>query len=167
MRWRDIDFNANTITIRNTVVKMKILIECEQTKSRASNRTLYIIPETRDYLLGLQRQQAENRLLLGDAYHDNDHICGWDNGKPYEPDYVSHRFAKILAKYDLPKIRFHELRHTAGSLLLNKGLSAKQIQEYLGHEQMSTTLDIYGHLSIEGKKEAAYTMGGLLATEAL
>ena len=65
-------------------------------------------------------------------------------------------------KESLPHIRFHELRHTAGSLLLEKGLSAKQIQEYLGHEEISTTLDIYGHLSIEGKKEASNVMSEIL-----
>ena len=162
LRWRDVDFDADTISIRNTVVKVKTLIEDEKTKSRASNRTLYIIPETKDYLLGLQRRQDENRSLLGAAYNDNDHVCVWDNGDPFKPNYLSRRFGEILEKYGLPKIRFHELRHTAGSLLLNKGLSAKQIQEYLGHEQVSTTLDIYGHLSVEGKKEAAQAIGGLL-----
>lgn len=164
LRWKDIDFKANTISIRNTVVKVTTLIEHEQTKSRASKRTLYIIPETREYLLNLQRCQNENRLLLGCAYNVNDHVCVWDDGTPFKPDYLSQRFVKILKKHNLPQIRFHELRHTAGSLLLNKGLSIKQIQEYLGHEQVSTTLDIYGHLSVEGKKEAAYAMGGLLAT---
>ena len=162
LRWRDIDFNANTVTIRNTVVRFKTLIEHERTKSRSSKRTLYIIPETRDYLLGLLHRQKVNRQLMGSAYIVSDRVCTWDNGEPFKPDYLSQRFVSILAKYDLPKIRFHELRHTAGSLLLNKGLSAKQIQEYLGHEQVSTTLDIYGHLSIEGKREASCTIGKLL-----
>lgn len=163
LRWRDIDFNTNTIAIKNTVVKVRTLIEHERTKSRASKRTLFIIPETKEYLLSLKRRQTENRLMMGAAYCINDHVCVWDNGEPFKPDYISQRFAKILVKYNLPKIRFHELRHTAGSLLLNKGLSIKQIQEYLGHEQVSTTLDIYGHLSVEGKKEASCVIGGLLA----
>jgi integrase len=162
LRWKDIDFNANTITIRNTVVKVLTIIEHEKTKSRASNRTLYIIPETRDYLIELKQRQAENRLLLGDSYHDSDRICVWDDGRPLSTDYISHRFAKILKKHGLPPLRYHELRHTAGSLLLEQGLSAKQIQEYLGHEKISTTLDIYGHLSVEGKQAASKTIGSLL-----
>jgi len=56
---------------------------------------------------------------------------------------MTQRFQQILKKYGLPLIRYHELRHTTGSLLLGKGLSAKQIQEYLDHEKVSTTLDIY------------------------
>lgn len=78
------------------------------------------------------------------------------------PNYVTTHFSVLLLKNGLQKIHFHELRHTAGSLLLEKGLSAKQIQEYLGHENISTTMDIYGHLSLEGKMEAANMMGGLL-----
>lgn len=163
LRWRDIDFQAGTICICNTVVRNKTIIEAERTKSKASNRTLYIIPETREYLLTLKHNQEKNRMIMQGAYHNNnDRVCVWDNGKPLKPDYISKAFPKLLIKYNLPHIRFHELRHTAGSLLLAKGLSAKQIQEYLGHEQVSTTLDIYGHLSIEGKKEASNAMGGML-----
>ena len=163
LRWKDMDFESNTITIRNTVTKFRTVIEHEKTKSRASNRTLFIIPETRDYLISLQRRQDENRLLMGGAYNDNGHVCVWDDGRTFSPDYVSQHFALVLKKHGLPHIRFHELRHTTGSILLNKGLSAKQIQEYLGHEKVSTTLDIYGHLSPVGKKEASEALGGLLS----
>ena len=162
LRWRDIDFLKNTIQIRNTVVKMKTVIEKEQTKSRSSKRVLYIIPDTRDYFINLKEEQQKNQELFGDSYVENDHVCAWPDGRSFYPDYISQKFSKILKANDLPHIRFHELRHTAGSLLLEQGLSAKQIQEYLGHEQVSTTLDIYGHLSLEGKQEASRVMNGLL-----
>jgi integrase len=162
LRWRDIDFQAGTITVRNTVVRMKTLIEAEQTKSRASKRTMFIIPETRDYLLSLRKAQAEHRAVIGSGYFESERVCVWNDGRPFAPDYVTHRFVQILKNNGLPRIRYHELRHTAGSLLLARGLSAKQIQEYLGHEKIGTTLDIYGHLSVEGKKEAAETLGGML-----
>jgi len=162
LRWMDLDFNTNTITIRNTVVKVLTVIEHEKTKSRASNRTLEIIPETREYFLSLKAKQGANHALMGSAYDDNGHVCVWDNGKPFTPDYLSQHFALILRKNGLPRLRYHDLRHTTGSLLMNRGLSAKQIQEYLGHEHASTTLQIYGHLDAEAKKEAAYTIGGML-----
>ena len=162
LRWRDIDFHKNTIQIRNTVVKMKTVIEKEQTKSRSSKRILYIIPDTRDYFISLKEEQQKNQELFGNSYIENDHVCTWPDGRSFYPDYISQKFSKILKANDLPHIRFHELRHTAGSLLLEQGLSAKQIQEYLGHEQISTTLDIYGHLSLEGKQEASRVMSGLL-----
>jgi len=162
LRWVDINFDNNTIVIRNTVVRVLTTIEHEKTKSRASNRTLFIIPETKEYLINLKLKQEKNQILLGSEYSDSGHVCVWDNGIPFKPDYISKHFALILKKHNLPPIRYHDLRHTAGSILLNKGLSAKQIQEYLGHENISTTLDIYGHLDAKGKKEAAYTIGSLL-----
>lgn len=162
LRWCDVDFDKNTITIQNTVVKMVTLSEQEKTKSRASHRTMYIIPETKQYFQNLKEQQKHNREVFGSEYHDSNHVCVWPDGNPLSPDYVTRTFKKLLSKNNLPMIRFHDLRHTAGSLLLEKGLSIKQIQEYLGHEKASTTLDIYGHLSAEGKKEAANTLDGLL-----
>lgn len=162
LRWCDMDFDKNTITIQNTVVKVVTVSEQEKTKSRASHRTMYIIPETKQYFLNLKEQQQHNREIFGSEYHDSNHICVWPDGNPLSPDYVTRTFKHLLLKKGLPVIRFHDLRHTAGSLLLEKGLSIKQIQEYLGHEKASTTLDIYGHLSIEGKKEAANTLNGLL-----
>ena len=62
----------------------------------------------------------------------------------------------------LTQLRFHELRHTAGSLLVEDGLSAKQIQVFLRHEDISTTMNTYAHLSVEGKKEAAVRVGSIL-----
>jgi len=167
LRWRDIDFEAGQLSVRNTVVRTKTLIEHEETKSRASKRTMLLIPETVSYLKRLRATQMENRLLLGAGYAEGDHVCVWPDGRPVSPDYVSRAFGDFLDRKGLPRIRFHELRHTAGSLLLNEGRSAKQIQEYLGHEKVSTTLDIYGHLSVQGKKEAAQTMGSLLKMKAV
>ncbi|MBR3584515.1 MAG: tyrosine-type recombinase/integrase [Oscillospiraceae bacterium] len=76
---------------------------------------------------------------------------------------MTHRFKKVLKANRLPEIRFHDLRHTAGSILLNDGLSIKQIQNMLGHEKSSTTLDIYSHLSTTGKHETAQAMNRLLS----
>jgi len=162
LRWRDINFDENTMRICNTVVKMKTQIEHEQTKSSASRRTLYLTPEIKVYLQGLKQRQEENRKLMGRSYHDGDHVCTWADGKPFSPDYVSQRFRRILEINSLPRIRFHELRHTTGSMLMERGMMVKQISEFLGHEKVATTLDIYGHLSIEGKRETAKAMGDIL-----
>ena len=108
-------------------------------------------------------RQEEERKLVGRSYSDTEHICQWADGTVFEPNYVSHRFAKLLKKNDLPHIRFHDLRHTAGSMLVNQGHTIKQVQEFLGHEKASTTLDIYTHVSMEGKKDTAQVLDLLLA----
>lgn len=163
LRWQDIDFDSGTMQICNTVVRSKTLIEHERTKSRKSRRTLILIDDTIPYLKALKAEQEEYRSRC--INHDPDpqgHVCTGRRGKPFSPDYVSHGFNSLLKRHGLPHIRFHELRHTAGSLLLNNGMSVKQIAEYLGHEKVSTTLDIYTHIDFEGKRATAQAMGNIL-----
>ena len=157
LRWRDIDFNAGTMQIKNTVVKMTTTIEHEATKSAASRRTMILIPATVPYLKELFSHYQQNPLNDPEG-----HVCTDKNGVPLKTDYISQHFTKLLKQNNLPPIRFHDLRHTAGSLLLESGLNMKQIQVYLGHEDISTTANIYLHLSTESKKESANVMGQLL-----
>lgn len=163
LRWQDIDFDHNVVHIRNTVVRFKTISEMEKTKSRASKRDLYLPKGLKQYLLTLRERTETYKQLFGKAYHDGEHICQWPDGRSYTPDYVSRRFKRILELSGLPQIRFHDLRHTAGSLLINQGQSVKQVQEFLGHEKASTTLDIYTHLSFEGKKDTGEKLDELLS----
>ncbi|MDE7242534.1 MAG: site-specific integrase [Oscillospiraceae bacterium] len=158
LRWSDIDFEAGTLSIQNTVTRMKTLIEHEQTKSAASKRVLYLMADTITYLRQLREQQEENQKFLGSGYTVSDHICVWPDGRPVSPDYVSQHFKRVLVKNNLQIIRFHDLRHTAGSLLMNNGATVKQVQEFLGHEKASTTLDIYTHIDTEAKQRTAMSM---------
>lgn len=115
------------------------------------------------YVDAVWDRQEEDRKLTGRSYSDSEHICQWPDGTAFHPDYVSRRFQKVLECNHLPKIRFHDLRHTAGSLLVNQGHTIKQVQEFLGHEKASTTLDIYTHISLEGKRNTAQVLDELLA----
>ena len=159
--WKDVDFQADSIHICNTVVTIGERIEEENTKSAASRRTLHIIPETRQYFLNLKRQQDKNRLLGGSDYADTGHVCVSADGKAFTADFLTFHLNEALKASGLPHVRFHDLRHSSASLLLSSGLSAQQVQWFLGHEQISTTLDLYGHLYDEGKKETASAMGSV------
>ena len=149
LRWEDIDFDQNEMHIRNTVVRMKTTIEHEKTKSNASKRTLPLVPATVPYLKSLRS---------GNSHH----VCIWDDGRPLNIDYISKRFKKILKKNNLPEIRFHDLRHTAASWLVNnKNVDLTTVKAILGHEKLSTTMDIYTHYNAENKEKAAEIMGSL------
>ena len=165
LRWQDIDFEQNTVTIRNTIIQFKSIYEQEETKSDASNRTLYLPAGLKSYLLGQKEKADLMRILCGKDYTDGTHVCQWPDGRAYRPDYITQQFRRFLEKSGLPVIRFHDLRHTAGSLLINEGHSAKQVQEFLGHEKVSTTLDIYTHLSVEGKADTASCLDNLLTIQ--
>ena len=163
LRWKDVDMENGIIHIRNTVVRFKTVSELEKTKSKASKRDLFMPNALKEYLQMVWDRQEEERKLVGRTYSDTEHICQWPDGTVFKPEYVSHRFTKLLERNALPKIRFHDLRHTAGSILINSGHTVKQVQEFLGHEKASTTLDIYTHVSLEGKKDTAEMMDQLLA----
>lgn len=163
LRWKDVDLENGIVHIRNTVVKFKEISELEKTKSRASRRDLYMPNALKSYLQTIWDRQEEDRKLTGRSYSDSEHICQWPDGTAFHPDYVSRRFQKVLECNHLPKIRFHDLRHTTGSLLVNQGHTIKQVQEFLGHEKASTTLDIYTHISLEGKRNTAQVLDELLA----
>ena len=99
---------------------------------------------------------------LGNCYHNSDYICRHDDGHEILPSYVTHTFAKILDRSELPKIRFHDLRHSAASLLINSGFNLKEVQEWLGHSNIATTGNIYSHLQYASKVNMANRFNELL-----
>jgi integrase len=166
LRWKDIDFEAKTMTICHTRTQVGEVSAQDRTKSAASHRTLTLIDSTIPTLRTIHRKQLEQRMLLGSEYYidpdGNDYVCVWPDGRPFLPEFVTHHFRDFLIKNNLPLIRFHDLRHTAGSLLLESGATIKQVQEFMGHEQASTTLDVYAHTSPESRKDTAERLGDVL-----
>jgi len=162
LRWQDVDFVSNTVHIRNTVVKVYSEVEAEQTKSDTSMRDLPLMPSLKSYLFQLKAEQDERRQLMGDSYHKGDHVCVWPDGRPLSTDYVSHRFGDVLNANGLPHIRLHDLRHTAGSILLDQVKNPKLVQEFLGHSDIQTTLNLYTHTTAAGKREAGEMLDAAL-----
>lgn len=135
--------------ICNTVVKSDAgYIEEERTKTAKSDRVIALIDFTVPYLTGLKNSQLGNGLNL-------DKVCRWPNGDSVKHDYISHKFIKMLKSNNLPKIRFHDLRHTAATLLISSGATPQQAQEFLGHESITTTMNIYNHCLNESKLKTA------------
>jgi len=165
LKWSHIDFNAKSLTVQDTVVrcgKTAAMDKEKCTKNDASHRMLPLKAPMKKFLLKLQKKQAKQKKLLGSCYNDNDYVCKWENGEPFKPTYITDRFIKVLSRSSLPRIRFHDLRHSAASILLKMGHSIKEIQEWLGHSIYATTADIYGHLEDKAKKNMASSMGNKL-----
>ncbi len=162
LKWSAIDFIGKTITIDHTVVSAKPngereLFSVNGTKTKSSTRTLPLIPQIEDYLRELWDKKATNRLILGDSYNDkySDYICVDAVGDLIEPDYVTNRFRQEIKKHNLPKIRFHDLRHSCATILLANGIDIKLIQQWLGHSNYSTTANIYAHVDFRSKISTA------------
>lgn len=152
LQWQSIDFDTNTILIRHTVSMSTKVVEKDKTKNKSSYRSFPLFPEIRELLLQLKEEEQKNREFFGDTYVENDYIFKWANGAMYDPSYISHKFGDLLRKYNLPHIRFHDLRHSCASLLLAKGCSLKDVQDWMGHADIKMTCNIYGHLDLSRKK---------------
>ena len=165
LKWDAIDFDQNTITIRHTVTSCdldgkRILVASDTTKTKSSMRTLPLVPFMRERLLALKEEQQENRRLCGRSYIKDylEYVCVNEIGDLIKPHYVTESFPKLLKTNGMRQIRYHDLRHSCASLLLANGVPMKQIQEWLGHSDFSTTANIYAHLDYSSKLTSADAM---------
>lgn len=155
LKWEHIDFENGVVNIIATRTRTTGKEIEKGTKNKSSTRTLPLPKFLADYLKKVKRQQKEQKLLCGKGYSDSGYVCVWADGTPLKVDYISRRFSEIINKYGLEKIRFHDLRHTNATLLLSKGVNIKWISEWLGHSNITTTMDIYSHVTKQMKKEVA------------
>ena len=165
LRWQAVDFNANTITINHTVVGGSHIVAKDSTKSYCSKRTYQLLPDVKDLLLKLKDQQEDYKHRLGSGYHNNDYIFKNPNGVPYRPDSLTRSFKRALARHGLPQMRYHDLRHSTASILVDKGWDINDIKEWLGHADISTTANIYAHISHRKKVSLAQDLDKTLTFE--
>ena len=162
LRWRDINFDESTVTICNTRVRVGYEIE-KQPNSKSSLRTFPLIPMIRTHLETLKSSQDENRLLFGSAYVENDYICKWPDGRAMDVSYTSFAFPKLLKENGMRHIRFHDLRHSTASYLNKLGFTPKEIQIWMGHSDIKTTMNIYTHIDVGMKENIVARIDGLFA----
>ena len=123
-------------------------------------RTLPLVDFVKKRLIELADEQQRFKELCGRSYTTKyeEYICVDQLGYLISPDYVTRHFKVFLAENNLREIRFHDLRHSCASMLLSNGVQMKQIQEWLGHSDFSTTANIYAHLDYSSKISSASAM---------
>ena len=169
LKWDAIDFERNTITIRHIVtnaqVDGKYEIVCEdRAKTKSSLRSLPLVASIKEKLISVKNQQKENKRVCGNCYNTeyDGYVFVDAMGNLFNPRNVSKNFAALLERNNLRHIRFHDLRHSCASLLLANDVPMKQIQEWLGHSDISTTANIYSHLDYQSKVNSANIMDNIL-----
>lgn len=165
LKWDAIDFENKTIAIRHTVTACtekgrRIEVAADTTKTTSSRRTLPLVPAFQTKLAALKEQQEKNRILCGRSYCTDylGYVLVDAMGNRLKLSYISTAFPVLLKRNGLRPIRFHDLRHSCASLLLKNGVPMKQIQEWLGHSDFSTTANIYAHLDAGSKLTSAQAM---------
>lgn len=165
LKWSDIDFEGRRLFIRRSLQRVSgqglILTEPKTKKSR---RTVKLSQQATHALRGHRLRQIEERLAAGSEWNENDLVFATEIGTPLDPGAVSRSFKRSLQRHGLPIIRFHDLRHTAASLLLQAGTHVKLVSEMLGHSSVVITLDTYSHVLPIMHDEVADTMDRIFST---
>lgn len=165
LKWDSIDFQRGTISVKHTVTSVvldgkRMDIEQETAKTKSSLRTLPLVGQFREYFQQVKKAQEYNKKICGNCYnYDYDGYVFVDEmGERIKPNYLTSAFPQFLVSHGLKRMRFHDLRHSCASLLLANGVPLKQIQEWLGHSDFSTTANIYAHLDYSSKISSAQAM---------
>jgi len=152
--WKDLNWDTQTLSVVRTLQKSKDGFRWGKPKSRKSRRTIVLSPSLMVTLRNHKRDQARRKLRLGSDYHDHDLICAREDGEPWEPSRFSTAFREFQDGLDMPRIRFHDLRHGHCTHLLRAGQPLKLVSERMGHSTTSITADLYGHI-LEGQDRLA------------
>ncbi len=146
LEWKDIDFEKSVMQIRRTSQYLPHLgVFCDETKNRSSSRAIKISPSALALLRPYRTWQLQERLKLGDQWHDHDRLFTTWNGEPIHPDTITSWFREFIDKTDLPPIHVHSLRHTNATLLIAAGTNVQAVASRLGHSDANTTNKIYAH----------------------
>lgn len=169
LKWDAIDFERKTITIRHTVTEATVdgktkLVIADSTKTKSSFRTLPLVAPFEQILLRMKSEQEQNRKLCGSCYCREylGYIYVNEIGELIKPSYLTDHVPAVLKKNGMPKLRFHDLRHSCASLLFAHGVPLKEIQAWLGHSTIGTTANIYTHLDENSKLESANAIISIL-----
>lgn len=164
LRWQDVDLDKGELTVvmalqeyRGDARRKSFRLAAPKTaRSRrkiALSKTV-ALPALRAH----RRRQREGRLVIGPDWQDQGLVFPDGFGEIRMPQTVYYQFKKLLKRAGLPDIRFHDLRHTAATILLLRGVNVKLVSEMLGHADIALTLRVYGHLLPHTHEQAAAMM---------
>ena len=162
LKWDDVDWTAGTLSLRRSLKKAKGRGQyLDDMKTRQSRRTVHLAPVAVTALRHHQDRQGFEKDKAENFYHDQKLIFCSETGGFLHSANIHKYLHKHLKAAGLPRIRVHDLRHTAASLLLSQGVHAKLVQELLGHSTIALTMDTYSHVTPAMHQEVADTMQAL------
>ena len=159
LRWADLDLPGAVLAVRQQAIRINGGWEFTPPKTDKGRRTIALPVLAVRALRQHKMRQAQERLALGPAWEDNDLVFPNQVGRPIERQNLIRRsFHPVLNKAGLGRLRFHDLRHSAATLMLAQGIHPRVVQERLGHSTISVTMDVYSHVMPTLQKEAARAM---------
>ena len=164
LRWRDVNLEAATLQVTGTLTRDGQGLAVTAPKTARSRRQVVLSPPSVAALIRHRSLQAEERERMGPIWVDQDLVFPNVIGGPMQRDHLVRRhFVPLLRRAGLPTVRFHDLRHTAATLLLGGGVHPKIAAEMLGHTTVAITLNRYSHVTETMQREAAQVMGAIVS----
>lgn len=162
LTWTAIDFDNARLSVTQTVTAPDYQLKGSDMKSAHSLRTIDLDERTMAVLRSWRKRQLEIYMQTGVRTDESGFVFARPDGDPLHPDYFSQAFERLIAKMDLPRIRFHDLRHTHATLLLKAGVPIKVVSERLGHASVAFTMQVYQHVLPGMQADAAATFGEMV-----
>jgi integrase len=163
LTWADVDLEAGVLRVRRQLQRVDGRPQLVELKTARSRRDLPVPDVVAAALRAQRARQAEERLQAGARWQDWGLVFATSSGAPWIPRNLTRDFKRLLAAAGLPDVRWHDLRHSAGSLLHARGVDLPTIMAILGHSQISVTANTYLHLGAAAKRGAAEAMDRAVA----
>lgn len=167
LRWSDVDFADGEIHIGQSLVRKKGFYQLEEPKTRSSVRSVPLTQFSLAALTQHQEAQSQDRLSVGMSWNTKWNLVFTNEvGEPLDRGHIYRQFKRLAKEVGLPSaMTFHDLRHTAASLLLANGMPVPLVSEMLGHSSPAVTFQVYSHAIPHTRHQLAEMMESLLATQ--
>ena len=152
LKWEDIDLERGDLRVRRQIARLNGEVVEAPLKTKNAYRTLPLAEDTIGVLEAQRKKTGSSQWVFPST-----------TGGPISPDSVLHMLHRVLKRAGLPRVRFHDLRHTFATLALQNGVDVKTVSGMLGHFSAGFTLDTYAHVTTASQRQAAKTMGGILS----
>ena len=144
LKWTDVDFDRRVVKVQRAISRQNGKVVEAPLKTKNAYRTLPLSADAISVLMHQRRKTGSSEWVFPSP-----------SGGPMSPDSVLHMLQRVLKRAGLPRIRFHDLRHTCATMLCRRKISLRDIQLWLGHSTYQTTADIYTHLDYRDKMNTA------------
>ncbi|GAA2655289.1 site-specific integrase [Streptomyces aculeolatus] len=162
LTWTAVDLERGTLTVATNLQRVGGELRLVQPKTATSTRTLPVPGLAVDALREHQERQAQERVAAGMEWKENGLVFPSRIGTPYEPDNLRRSWGPVRRKFGLTH-RFHDLRHTCITLLLDLGVPPHVVMEIAGHSDHGVTMQVYAHASLDEKRRALDKLNGELS----
>ena len=162
LRWAEVDLDAAWLQVTGSLVRDRGELGIAETKTARSRRRVELAAIAVDALRAHKLAQLEQRVALANVWQDRGLVFASETGGFIGKSTIQKHFPRLLAAAGLPRIRFHDLRHTAATLMLGRGVHPKVAADMLGHSTIAVTLDLYSHVTPTMQREAVAAFDDLL-----